>query len=83
MFYDKQHYYLSVLYPNRDAAILAAQSFDDCIDFDGNNCNEVEEDADCSGWDCVDRRCQCGNRRVSWESDKNHDDTYTLQARAY
>lgn len=29
-------------------------------DFDGKNCDE------CPGWDGSSRRCECGNRRVSW-----------------
>ncbi len=31
------------------------------FDFDGQNC-----DGPCVGWDGQDRRCECGNRRVSW-----------------
>jgi hypothetical protein len=34
----------------------------DVIDFVGMNCD------DCPGWNGVDRRCACGNRRVYWES---------------
>lgn len=26
----------------------------------------------CGGWDGESRRCQCGNRRVSWERDSSH-----------
>lgn len=36
-------------------------------DFDGNNC-----DRPCLGWNGVDHRCQCGNRRVSWVQDECH-----------
>jgi len=35
------------------------------FDFDGQNCHDLE-DNECSGWDGVDRRCNCGNRRVGW-----------------
>ena len=31
------------------------------LPFNGMNCD------DCEGWDGESRRCQCGNRRVSWE----------------
>lgn len=34
-------------------------------EFEGHNCNDYG-DADCSGWDGQSRRCNCGNRRVSW-----------------
>lgn len=30
------------------------------LSFNGQNCD------DCSGWDGTSRRCNCGNRRVSW-----------------
>lgn len=37
------------------------------IEFDGHNCRDAwDEGANCEGWDGRDRRCQCGNRRVSW-----------------
>lgn len=35
---------------------------DTLIEFNGQNCD------DCAGWDGESRRCDCGNRRVSWES---------------
>jgi hypothetical protein len=31
-------------------------------EFDGDDSCE-----DCRGWDGVERRCDCGNRRVGWE----------------
>jgi len=31
------------------------------ISFDGQNCED-----ECAGWNPKDRRCECGNRRVSW-----------------
>lgn len=36
--------------------------------FDGQNCNDWldPDEADCLGWDGHSRRCDCGNRRVSW-----------------
>src|SRR3989304_3256497 len=37
------------------------------IDFNGHNC----EDRPCRGWDGSSHRCECGNRRVSWESNDN------------
>lgn len=40
------------------------------FDFEGNNCHDVagwnEDVPECSGWDGDSRRCECGNRRVSW-----------------
>jgi hypothetical protein len=50
------------------AAGIASGGDDD--EFSGMNCNGyLEDDADeCLGWDGVDRRCDCGNRRVSWET---------------
>lgn len=37
------------------------------FDFDGQNC-----DGPCSGWDGISRRCECGNRRVSWTAGWGH-----------
>lgn len=36
------------------------------LGFSGQNCD------DCEGASGFDRRCQCGNRRVSWASDHGH-----------
>jgi hypothetical protein len=38
-----------------------AEIGDGYIGFDGQNCDD-----ECAGWNPVDRRCECGNRRVSW-----------------
>ena len=37
----------------------------DAIDFDGSTCEDME--LVCAGWNGNDRRCDCGNNRVSWE----------------
>lgn len=42
----------------------------DTFTFDGDaNCNDLN--GDCA-WDGIDRRCNCGNRRVSWTCDHGH-----------
>jgi len=38
--------------------------------FDGQNCDH------CEGWDGYSRRCQCGNRRVSWTIDGTFEKPY-------
>lgn len=40
------------------------------VDFSGSNC-EPDEGA-CPGWNGNDRRCECGNRRVSWTAAYGH-----------
>ena len=47
------------------AAAMPAE--DEFIEFDGWNCNDGFQDVECAGWDGRSRRCNCGNRRVSWE----------------
>lgn len=37
------------------------------IDFSGQNCED-----ECNGWNPGERRCQCGNRRVSWVESYGH-----------
>jgi len=48
----------------------AISEIDGFIDFNGNNCSDFSgwnlKALECEGWNGVDRRCQCGNRRVSW-----------------
>lgn len=39
------------------------------FDFNGQNCDDWGDGPSCTGWDGESRRCDCGNRRVSWESD--------------
>ena len=36
---------------------------DEPVEFEGQNCEDVNED-NCSGWYVGDNRCCCGNRRV-------------------
>jgi hypothetical protein len=48
------------------------------IEFEGMNCDDP--DYFCRGWDGVSPRCDCGNRRVSW--DLSDDETY-VYAEAY
>lgn len=50
--------------------------------FDGMNCNDYE-DNQCSGWNGKSRRCDCGNRRVSWEAYRSEDGTIEVYAVAY
>ena len=51
------------------------------IDFDGKNCEDF--DIECAGWDGVSRRCECGNRRVSWVAKQAPDGTFTAHGEAY
>ena len=45
--------------------------------FDGYNCNDgYHSEAYCEGWDGIERRCECGNRRVKWEYDYDRDRVY-------
>jgi hypothetical protein len=41
------------------------------FEFSGQNCDDP-----CQGWDGDSRRCECGNRRVSWSSCGHFDDMY-------
>jgi len=63
-----------------DALLAAKQHAEEhgFIEFDGFNCDD-----DCMGWDGEERRCHCGNRRVSWEIEKNSNGTFYAVARAY
>lgn len=63
-----------------DAAVAKAEA-EGYVDFDGQNCGDVwDEGADCAGWDGTSRRCDCGNRRVYWELQQQHDGTWVAWA---
>ena len=72
-------------YLTEQEAIEAAKAQLDgsLIEFDGQNCD------DCAGWDGQDRqdrqdrRCECGNRRVCWETYGNKVEGFTAYATAY
>jgi len=56
------------------------------IEFEGMDCNDYLEEEDlfpCTGWDGVDRRCDCGNHRVSWEIEKTLNGTFCAVARTH
>lgn len=46
--------------------------------FSGQNCED-----ECDGWNPKDRRCQCGNRRVSWTEDYSDFKNMSIYAEAY
>jgi hypothetical protein len=67
----------------KDEAIKQAlQTGGGLVPFEGQNCHEVGDT--CDGWDGISRRCECGNRRVSWEVYRDdHGDGVTVEAVAY
>lgn len=58
---------------------------DGWVEFDGMNCNDYldDDEEECMGWDGEDRRCDCGNRRVSWSIQTESDGSFTAYAEAY
>jgi hypothetical protein len=46
---------------DEEVARLTKNCAGNYIDFNGQNC-----EGPCEGWNGVDRRCACGNRRVCW-----------------
>jgi hypothetical protein len=64
---------------------FTAQAGDDFIEFEGQNCNDyLDDDAEeCSGWQVGERRCDCGNRRVSLCTDGNETNGFYAYASAY
>lgn len=68
-----------------EAAAIKYAAEEVFVDFEGMNCNDYldDDDVECCGWDGESRRCECGNRRVNWEIEKNSDGTFCAVARAY
>jgi hypothetical protein len=58
---------------------------DGYTEFGGMNCNDYRDDDEmfCEGWDGVDRRCDCGNRRVSWATEQDSKGNWSAYAEAY
>lgn len=50
----------------QEACDNAFQDYGEQEYFDGKNCEDIDNN-ECSGWDGVSKRCECGNRRVYWE----------------
>jgi hypothetical protein len=71
----------------KEAAIQAAidyvDKYEGTIEFEGFNCDDVNSGDNCTGWDGVDRRCECGNRRVHWLTSQNSDGKWSAYAVAY
>lgn len=72
-------------YNTVEEAIQAGIDAGGVDEFDGMNCNDYLEDGadECTGWDGVDRRCDCGNRRVSWETGQYNNGKFYAYAVAY
>lgn len=51
-------------------------------DFSGKNCHDFN-DSECAGWNTENRRCECGNRRVGWETQQDSDGMWYAYAEAY
>ena len=79
--------FLSSSYDTPEEAEAAAMEYVNqnggTISFDGMNCNDYLVPAECDGWDGESRRCECGNRRVSWDIEKNLKGKFYATARAY
>lgn len=50
--------------------ILKVFPFGYLTSFDG--CDGGYDGTECPGWDGLDRRCECGNRRVYWTIDGDY-----------
>ena len=72
-------------YNTAEEAIQAAIDAGGVDEFNGMNCNDdLDDDSEeCTGWDGVDRRCDCGNRRVGWEIGQYSNGKFYAYAEAY
>lgn len=70
-----------------EVAVAAAQKeaieSDSYVEFEGQNCNDYDDDVNCSGWDGSSRRCSCGNRRVYWDTYHDEKTGYVAYGQAY
>jgi hypothetical protein len=70
-------------YNTAEEAIQAGIDAGGVEEFEGQNCMDYDEDVFCGGWDGVDRRCDCGNRRVSWETGQYNNGKFYAYGVAY
>jgi hypothetical protein len=63
---------------NKEVAKREEEIGDNYIGFSGQNCED-----ECDGWNPKDRRCQCGNRRVSWSDYYSDFRDMSIYAEAY
>ena len=70
-------------YNTAEEAIKAGIEEGGVDEFDGMNCMDADDGTYCSGWDGVSRRCDCGNRRVSWETGQFDNGKFYAYAVAY
>jgi hypothetical protein len=72
------------LYKTQQEAIDNAPKDHDFFvqNFDGKNCYDIT-DNECAGWNTEDRRCDCGNRRVEWETEQDGHGMWYAYASAY
>ena len=62
-----------------------SEAADNFIEFDGMNCNDyLDDDAEeCEGWQVSERRCDCGNRRVTIDTYGDEKTGFTAYAVAH
>lgn len=53
------------------------------VEFNGMNCEDWDDNAYCAGWDGESRRCQCGNRRVGWETEEQEPGRWAAYGEAW
>jgi hypothetical protein len=72
-------------YKTEEEAIAGEIAKNTYHNFDGMNCNDfLDEDAEeCAGWDGMGSRCDCGNRRVYWETYKDNKGNFHAFGVAY
>jgi len=63
---------------SKEVARREAEIGDGYIGFSGQNCDDP-----CEGWNPKDRRCECGNRRVSWTDEYSDFRNMSIYAEAY
>ena len=70
-------------YNTAEEAIQAGIDAGGVDEFEGMNCMDDEDGTFCSGWDGVSNRCDCGNRRVGWETGQFDNGKFYAYAVAY
>lgn len=69
-------------YGSTEEEAISKGMADAYVEFQGQNCDDWD-DVGCGGWDGESRRCECGNRRVFWQTEEQEPGKWVAYGEAW